>query len=569
MFNNFGEGYLLIATGTEKDSASRASFSHTDWLIVALLALAAIVFLAAHVTRPITPMEDASMLLRYSQNFARGHGIVWNVGEKPVEGATDFLFMVAVGCFSRLTKVGVQESAMGILFVSQVATVVLLYAGLRRIYDTPRFLAICFAATMGAGLGYRYINTAFSPPFYALFALLTWLVGMECVVNGVTWKRAIWFGIFAFVTGLVRPDGVFLAGFMLCSTLYGVKGRRLPLLISFGLIFAVCGGVYFGWRLHYFGYAFPNPFYIKRISRVEFSSLKLSARIFVELLLPLLPLAGLGIRSRAAFRQLSIWLITVVPFTAIWMIVSLDNNHFSRFQYVMVPLSLLSLGGVVAVWWNGLKREQPQLVQQLKLPLIGASVLLFGITIFYNMHLYVAPFSNVGGQQLALRLKPYASKNYTMVVTEAGDIPFYSEWRAIDAYGLNDAYIAHHNNGIVSEAYLEKYRPEIIMYRVWAEYRSVKEFEAQSGGDPVPSTDKLTEDDIILNRYAVRHGYILAALWGSTYCDYHKYWVRPDFADSAAIVSAIRDHPYYTQQTGQLSYDFRDAPVPSIPCSVN
>ena len=349
-----------------------------------------------------------------------------------------------------------------------------------------------------------------------------------------------------------------------------VSGRGVfLLLVSFGLIFAICGGIYFGWRLHYFGYAFPNPYYIKRATHPEFSLLKISTRILIELLLPLLPLAGLGIRSRAAFRQLTIWLITIVPFTAIWMIVSLDNNHFSRFQYVMVPLSLLSLGGLVAVWWNDLKSTRPELVEQVKLPVLGVTVLLFGIAIFYNMHLYLGSYSNVGGQQLAIRLKPYADKNYTMVVTEAGDIPFYSEWRAIDAFGLNDAYIAHHNNGIVTEDYLESYHPEMIMYHVWAEYRTVAEFQAQAGGAPVSTSDKLTEDDIILNRYAVRHGYILAALWGANYCDYHKFWVRPDFADSAAIVSAIRDYPYYMQGTGRLAYDFRNAPVPSIPCSVN
>jgi hypothetical protein len=72
----------------------------------------------------------------------------------------------------------------------------------------------------------------------------------------------------------------------------------------------------------------------------------------------------------------------------------------------------------------------------------------------------------------------------------------------------------------------------------------------------------------VLHDYAVKHGYVLAAMWGAAYCDFHVYWVKPDFADSAAIVSAIRDHPYYMQVTGQLSYDFRNAPVPPVPCSV-
>jgi len=40
------------------------------------------------------PEEDAAILMRYAQHLAAGHGIVWNVGEPPVDGATDFLFML-------------------------------------------------------------------------------------------------------------------------------------------------------------------------------------------------------------------------------------------------------------------------------------------------------------------------------------------------------------------------------------------------------------------------------------------------------------------------------------------
>src|SRR4051812_27342448 len=45
------------------------------------------------------PQEDAAMLMRYSEHLAQGYGIVWNVGEKPVDGATDFLFMVLLAVF--------------------------------------------------------------------------------------------------------------------------------------------------------------------------------------------------------------------------------------------------------------------------------------------------------------------------------------------------------------------------------------------------------------------------------------------------------------------------------------
>ncbi|HEY6374544.1 MAG TPA: hypothetical protein VIX90_03365, partial [Edaphobacter sp.] len=398
--------------------------------------MATALFIAGHLNLPLSPMEDASMLLRYSQNLARGHGIVWNVGEHPVEGATDFLYMVLIGVFSRWTHVGVQAVAAAVLFVSQVVSVVVLYVGLRRLYDAPVLLAAGFAATLGFGLGYHFVNTGFSAPFYGLFALATWYVGMVCVQDGVTWQRAIWFAILGFVTGLIRPDGVLLAGLMLCSTLYGVRERRLPLVISFGAIFIVCGGVYFAWRLHYFGLLFPVPFYTKHSGEIHWANLKLSARAMVEMLLPFLPLAGLGLRSRSAMRQLVIWLITVVPFTSVWVLIALENNHFSRFQYVTVPLSLFSLGGLVAVWWKEIESTRPREAATLKMPLTAVMMLLFVFAIIYNMHLYLQPFSNVGAQELGLRLQPYAAKNYSMVMTEAGDLPFYSEWRAVDEGGL-------------------------------------------------------------------------------------------------------------------------------------
>ncbi len=97
----------------------------------------------------------------------------------------------------------------------------------------------------------------------------------------------------------------------------------------------------------------------------------------------------------------------------------------------------------------------------------------------------------------------------------------------------------------------------------------LRTLKAQTEGIVAPGvTDKLSLNDAIMHNYAIKHGYVLAAVWGGTYCDYHVYWVKPNFADSNAIVSAIRDHPYYMQETGQLSYDFRDAPVPSIPCLI-
>jgi arabinofuranosyltransferase len=562
-----------MTPGNDSDlRGTSVAIGKTDTSVAALLAVATGLFVATHIHWPIVPMEDASMLLRYSQNLARGHGIVWNVGEAPVEGATDFLYMLVVGVTSAVTKANVKTAAAILLLVSQMMSVVVLYLGLRRIHAASIFVAAGFAAVLGAGLGYHYVDTAFSPPFYALFALLTWYQGLRCIQAGVTWQRAIRFGAFGFITGLIRPDGVILTVLMLCSTLYGVKSKRSQLVVSFGVIFGILGGIYFLWRLHYFGYPLPNPFYIKHQNWPQPVLLKLSLRAVIEMLLPVLPLAGLALRSRVALKSLIVWLITVIPFTSVWMVMSDDNNHFSRFQYVLVPISLMAIGGIVADWWSDLKRSKPDAAEAVKTPLACGAAILLVFTIFYNMHLYLQPYSNTGSQQVAMRLRPYAAKNYTMVTTEAGDIPFYSEWRAIDALGLNDAYIAHHG-GVLSTEYLEQNHPEVMLYHETGVYLEpdafIPEEPTYKESTPPKNVDKLTSNTMIIRDYAQAHGYILAARWGAVYCDYHVFWVRPDFADSAAIVSEIKDHPYYMQMTGELAYNYRDTPNPPVPCAVS
>ena len=67
--------------------------------VLAFLSLFTILFAVGFVDFSIAPFEDAAMLMRYSDHFAKGYGIVWNVGDKPVDGATDFLFMIVVGLF--------------------------------------------------------------------------------------------------------------------------------------------------------------------------------------------------------------------------------------------------------------------------------------------------------------------------------------------------------------------------------------------------------------------------------------------------------------------------------------
>src|SRR6266508_1682888 len=75
-----------------------------DFLLALLLIAITFLYAWRFVDFQIPPFEDAAMLMRYAQNLAGGHGIVWNIGEHPVDGATDFLFMATSAA---LIKIGI------------------------------------------------------------------------------------------------------------------------------------------------------------------------------------------------------------------------------------------------------------------------------------------------------------------------------------------------------------------------------------------------------------------------------------------------------------------------------
>ena len=93
-----------------QESALKDRLTARDvWVLLAIL-LGATIYIWRLGNLSAHPAEDAAILMRYAQNLASGHGIVWNVGENPVEGATDFLFMVAVGS---LIKIGLGAELAG------------------------------------------------------------------------------------------------------------------------------------------------------------------------------------------------------------------------------------------------------------------------------------------------------------------------------------------------------------------------------------------------------------------------------------------------------------------------
>lgn len=505
----------------------------------------------------IPPFEDAAMIMRYAQHFAGGHGIVWNIGEPPVDGATDFLFMAAS---AGLIKLGftVGQAVRGIGFVSHLLTVLLIYWTNRRIHDGNIPFSFLSGLYLAVGTGLSYVSAYFGTPFFALAAASTWTLGLILMKEqNPRWWLSLLFALSGLVTGLIRPEGVILAALMLLAIIVmrGLK-NSFSIIVIFGIVFAVLGGAYFLWRWDYFGYPLPNPFYKKGEGGWSWGTFNASMLNMLRLSMPMVLAFILGFRSKETMKTTFVYMIPIVGFAAAFGLVSDEMNFGARFQYATVPLALMSWIPLVSGFkFEALNQAQVRERAVYFVALIGMAV---GITYyswfqtcFMALHQQSCerPYERDGRLEMAQMLADYRGKGYVIATTEAGLLPYYSGWNAIDTWGLNDQFIAH--NGSITVEYLDKYKPHIIMFH---DYYSPL----------VPP--KLTEANlaqrwfsmtILLKTYAEENDYVLAAVFGDSPYDTHYFYVRPDFDDSERLVERISEfRDYFYPTTGKRSINY-------------
>ncbi len=529
----------------------------TDLLISVLLLAATLYYAARYVDFDIPPFEDAAMLMRYSQHLAGGHGIVWNIGEHPVDGATDFLFMATSALLIKL-GLTVGQAVRGIGFVSHLLTVLIVYWTNRRVHNGNIFLSFFSGLYLAVGTGLSYVAAYFGTPYFALAAASTWTLGL--LLSKQQHPRfwlVLAFALSGLVTGLIRPEGVILASLMLLTIII-LRGWKnsISIIVTFGAVFLFLGGAYFLWRWNYFGYPLPNPFYKKGDSGLHWDSFYASLWNTLRLCLPFAILALLGFRSRETTKQAIAYLVPILGFASAFVLISDEMNFGARFQYALVPIALMAwiplLGGVSFSWLSQLSVKERS-VYVIAIIAVASSLVYYSS--YQNCFLTsyqqtcARPYERDGRYEMGKLLGEYRGKGYTIAVTEAGLLPYYSGWNAIDTWGLNDQFIAH--NGKITIEYLDEYKPEIIMFH---DYYSPLVPPKLTDANLAQRWFSMT---ILLKTYAEENGYVLAAVFGDSPYDTHYYYVRPDFEDSKRLIEQIsKMRNYYWPLTGKRSINY-------------
>ncbi|MSO56383.1 MAG: hypothetical protein EXQ55_05605 [Acidobacteria bacterium] len=280
-------------------------------------------------------------------------------------------------------------------------------------------------------------------------------------------------------------------------------------------------------------------------ARLHWDGLVFSVRGVVILLGWLLPTLAVGLRPGKPFRWLAAQVIVVAGYAGIWIMLSPEMDYFFRFQYALVPIVASSWCAVWTDVWGDLDRSArvpPSPIRRvLTVMIIGAVI---GGLVWQHRR-FVPVSTETGLLDAARLLRRHGSPANAIVTTEAGLLPLYSEWRAIDAWGLNDARIVW--EGGITNAYLAEIRPDVIVFH---SYYTPFNRSPQADGDWNGMV-------VTLHRYAPCHGYELAGVFAGGLEESHYYFVDPKWPASGAFSSELKALRYgwwgTTQAVPELS----------------
>ncbi len=438
----------------DRRSASRA----------ALLAISLAVFAVAYLRLWSFLIDDAFISVRYASNLVRGHGLVFNPGER-VEGYTNFLWTVLLAVPVGL-QLGLVPFLKGLSAACAVGAALATWALARTLLSRiepgrPTVLAVLpaalFLATPAA------IVSAAEGLETMLFTLLLVLATVRFLEEADRPAGWPWSAALLALLAMTRPDGA----------VYGVAfaaialAQRRPLgwLARFLGTFLAPFGLYFALRAHYYGQLLPNTFYAKGGGDAT-----LLARGWEELVhfaalgtgwfwLAAIP-ALFARRTRGPALVLAVVVLLRVAFQC-WS----GGAWMGRMRFLIPALPfLLVLGSAgLAVM---LRSERARW--------IGAALAAV-VALAPGWADYPREERREDGYGVALRaahgalgarIAARTSRDAVVAMDDAGLAPLLADRRVVDMLGLNDAHIAHLHGRFAEKfdvGYVLARRPDLIV----------------------------------------------------------------------------------------------------------
>jgi len=433
-----------------------SEFFDANFRVIVALALVALILLAWS-NRFI--QDDAFISFRYADNFARGHGLVWNEGER-VEGYTNFLWTLLISLPLRFGYDPIKFSyALGLtcFALSLIFTLALAQTLLR-----SKAYALLSVVLLGTNYTFSsYATGGMETQMQAcLFAITIWLL-FRCM-NKSVWSvgAMLCLSMLLALAVLTRPDSILLVIVVLPVAmffLFSAERNASQKIIRVGALivpFALIVGAWLRWKISYYGDVLPNTYYVKLGSQTSLRyGFMYVCSFFESYWLVLFPLLFLIIAPKL-FKKSNFALLVVSIFIVLWFAYTIKaGGDFMEFRFLVPVLPLLF---ILIVWLMTYIRSRTLQAALITLVLFGSlnHALTFdavslpeGIESieFLGSHLESKSANWVGIGKLFGEVFA-GDPRVTIAVAPAGAIPYYSRLQTIDILGLNDKWIARNGD---------------------------------------------------------------------------------------------------------------------------
>lgn len=417
-------------------------------------------------------LEDAFISLRYSKNLYLGFGPVYNRGELPVEGYTNFLWMALMSAHFFVTDhpehlLLYYNRLFGILVVAAVWWELLARSGPGRQWVwlgigmvashqtlhswmagglETHFFAFLITAAIG-----RFLREEFTPHL-AQKPLSCWIMSLALLTRPEAYFLGLLCGACMIWRRLIRADGA--------------PGGWLRVFI-WGGVCALLGGGHLLWRHSYYGDWLPNTFYAK-MSGAYFESGIPYVKIFYDanylhwgviasiiganvlLAYPMRknPLLGQSLFLSVAISAFTVYmayaggdvfefrlLTPVVPLIGLLVPITFAGivEGFTRYRRIGVFLGMLfAIGGAGLIMRSLYTADRRPYEETLRTSVSKAACVRYmqGWDFATNW------------TPLGLWFREYAKPTDRLALGAAGVVPYYSEIPVLDFLGLNDRFVA-------------------------------------------------------------------------------------------------------------------------------
>lgn len=449
-----------------------SSFFDYRYLLLFFLLISLIIFLIW----PKWTVDDAFITFRYAKNWVQYGEINWNPGEDPVEGYTNFLWLVliAAGLKAGVDPVTFTHIAGALIYFLCFVVIYLI----SRLFSFKKFsLLLLFALLVFNFDLYVHALSGLETILFIFLTLLIFylasLIVMKLKVENN--KQNLYFvllSVSCLAISLTRPEGLAFSLIVIFYMAYfGLKNQKkmTPLLIVF-FAFVLPYAGYFLWRFNYYGQLFPNTYYAKLAQPYDFFEQIKSYVIFmikiynaplalIVLFASWLFFAGKQIKiSKEKFKLLIVFLLINVPVVIVYMKSFLVMNYYYRFFYHFGILNMVILfiaaDDLLKQFYISRKTSNPTnsvIYLAYAFGFLGVLSLLISFSPKYHFCKATDRYLFSKDYQVLLEnehirvgkiLRNMLPKNSLIAcIRDAGAAPYYSELRAVDFGLLNDEYL--------------------------------------------------------------------------------------------------------------------------------